>query len=471
MRIVAALAVPIGALFLQLAGADVFAAGAATTAAAKAPGSVRLNWITHWKGEDLRERLVHEIRRDFEFLHPEVSVNMVFDADLPGNDPDHKRRAAQAILDMVRTGKIDWDVVYLDVGVYEFVAAQLKDPRWAARHLVDFTGVPGFLSSEEDFIVNDSRYKERMGGIFTGPYTESYFYSLWYNTEVAKKTGVPVKERGMSFDDLVGCARLLQRYNREHGTAITLFKLSAGNRLDCLFEGMFRSQFESFAEGVAPVFTKAKAQALLATLQAFERLAPYQPAVNAGWRDLPIEAWRRDMIVDDDALFMVSGTFMYSHFRGVDVSRAERMHPAESPALGPAKVLVGDYTPQFAVMKDSPHRDVAVEFLMSWATPKNAERWVRYTKNLTGVKGYLSDATSRQVDAFGDVYERFLIDMQQKYRGTPVVNLRSPTYVFGERSPITVVELREKLAQILEGRLTAQQYYEDVLRRVGQPAR
>lgn len=447
------------------------ASGAAAAGKAETPGSIRLNWIGHWKGEDLRERLVREIKRDYEFLHPEVSVNLVFDADLPGDAPDHKRRSALAIVDMITTGKIDWDVVYLDHGVFEHVTERLGDPAWAAKHLVDFSQVPGFLASQEDFIAADPRYKARTGGIFTGPYTESYLFGLWYNRNVAERTGVPVKERDMSFDDLVACAERLQRYNREHGTSIPLIKLSAYNRLDALFEGLFRSQFESFEAGVAPVFTEAKARALLRTLEAFERLSRFPPVVNRGWRNLTIEDWRREMVVDDDALFIVGGTFMYSHFRGVDTTRAEKMRPVEDPALGPAKVLVGDYTPVFAVMRNSPRRDIAIDFLMSWATPKNAERWVRYTKNLTGVRGYLSDAVSRQVDAFGDVYEKYLMDMQKRNGGRPIVNLRHPTYVFGADTPVTVVELREKLAAILEGTLTARAYHDDVLRRIGSRGR
>jgi hypothetical protein len=173
------------------------------------------------------------------------------------------------------------------------------------------------------------------------------------------------------------------------------------------------------------------------------------------------------MLLDDDALFIVGGTFMYSQYRGTDAARSVKMRPVENPALGPARVLVGDYTPVFAVMKNSPRRDVAVDFLMSSATPKNAERWVRYTKNLTGVRGYLSDATSRQVDAFGDVYEKYLVDMQERNGDRPIVHLRTPAYLFGERTPVSVVELRERLTAILEGTLTARAYYDDVLRRLG----
>jgi len=40
-----------------------------------------------------------------------------------------------------------------------------------------------------------------------------------------------------------------------------------------------------------------------------------------------------------------------------------------------------------AVLKNSPHRDQAVKLLMSLNKPDVAEKWARYTKSPTGVKG------------------------------------------------------------------------------------
>lgn len=427
--------------------------------------AIRLNWIGHWLGEDRREDLVREIKREYEFLHPGTEVRVVFNKELPGAEADHKRKAAAEIVRMVRTGKIDWDVVFLDVAVYEFVSDELRDPAWAARHLVDFGGVPGFLASQEDFIRTDPRYKARMGGIFTGPYIENYLHNLWFNTAVAQRAGIVVKERGMTLDDFVGYAERLQRYNREHGTSIAFLKLSSWNRVDALFEQLFKSQFDDFAAAVAPRYSEEKRRAFLATLEAFERLARHQPVVNAGWARLTSDDFKRQFLLDDDALFIVGGTFMYSQFRGVSRTACEKARPAEDPYVRRANGLVGDYTPAFAVMKASPRRDAAVELVMSWAQPKNADKWVRYTKNLTGSRSFLSEPKAFDVGAFGDVYERYLADMQSKHRGLPVLNFRGLSCVFGEANPVPVVELREKLAAILEGKLAARTYYDDVMRR------
>jgi ABC-type glycerol-3-phosphate transport system substrate-binding protein len=147
------------------------------------------------------------------------------------------------------------------------------------------------------------------------------------------------------------------------------------------------------------------------------------------------------------------------------------MRPVENPVMGNANGLIGDYTPIFAVMSKSGNREVAIDFLMSWAQPKVAEKWVRYTKNLTGTKGNLSEVVSDEIDTFGDTYETYVMDMERKHGGVPMMYMREPTYVFGAESPVSVVELRAKLAEILGGSLTARDYYEDVMRRMDEASK
>ena len=77
------------------------------------PRQVQLNWIGHWKGEGKREDLVREVKREYEFLHPDVKINMVFNSDLEGDEPNRKVKAADAIVKMIETGETDWDLVFL----------------------------------------------------------------------------------------------------------------------------------------------------------------------------------------------------------------------------------------------------------------------------------------------------------------------------------------------------------------------
>jgi len=427
---------------------------------------VRLNWIGHWKGEDKREDLVREVKKEYEFLHPEVKINLVYNKDIEGPETGYKQRTAGVIARMIETGDIEWDVIFLDVAIYEQVSERLGDPLWVRKHVVDFSRVPGFLDSQKDFIVSDPRYKDKLGGVFTGPFIENYLMNLWYNMAVAGRVGLEVRERDMTFEDLSGYAEKLHKYNQKHGTSITLIKLSSWNRLDYLFENLFKSLFDDFPAAVEMRLSEKKEKAFLKTLLAFERLAQFQPVLNEGWRDLSSNDYKRDFLFNDDALFYVGGSFMYSQFRGLDVEKSKAMRPVENPILGKPQGLIGDFSPTFAVMKNSRNKDRAVDFVMTWAQPKNAEKWVRYTKNLTGIKGNLSRAITEEVDVYDDVYGKFIMEMEKKYEGVPMMYMRAPTYVFGEKNPVTTTELREKLAQILEGNLKARNYYKDVMTRV-----
>ena len=429
--------------------------------------TVRLNWIGHWKDEGKREDLVHEVKKEYEFLHPNVKINLVFNSDLEGDDPNRKVRAADAIVRMIKTGEIDWDVVFLDVATYELVTERLRDPSWPVKHLVDFEHVPGFPETQKDFIIDDPWYRKKVGGMLTGPFIENYMMGLWYNTEVAERVGLDVRERGMTFNDLKDYARALHRHNLEHGSSIAFIQIGSWNRLDFLFEHMFKSLFDDFDAAVERTFNEEKRLAFLKTLTAFEDLSKYQPILPRDWQKKGALEINSEILLDDAALFITGGTFMYNQFVILDPARSVKMRPVENPVIGKANGLVGDYTPIFAVMKESRNREAAIDFLMSWTQPKIAEKWVRYTKNLTGTKGNLSETVSGELEVFGDTYERYIADMERRHGGVRMMYMRDPTYVLGEKSPVSVVELRAKLAQILEGRLTAQAYYEDVMRRMG----
>lgn len=39
----------------------------------------QLNWLGHWKGEEKREQLVEEVRKEYEFLYPDVTLHFMYD--------------------------------------------------------------------------------------------------------------------------------------------------------------------------------------------------------------------------------------------------------------------------------------------------------------------------------------------------------------------------------------------------------
>lgn len=425
--------------------------------------AAQLNWLAHWKGEDKRELLVHEIRKNYEFLHPGTTINLRFDVDLEGEGDYYKMKVAHKIVEMIKTGKIDWDLIFCDISVYRHVADLLGDPLWGKKHLVDFSTVPGFLESQKDFIVNSTYYKESMGGIFLGPHIEGIVNCLWYTRQTAEKTGIQVKERGMTVEDFISYAKKLAEYNKQHGTHIPFIRLSSLNRIEGLFEYVFKSQFSDPQLVIEQKYDVGKAEAFLATLKIFEELSHYRPVVNEDWRAIDLVQCEK-VFLAGDGLFLPGGTYMYSHFRGNSPASADKGIPVEQPYVKQPNGLVGLFTNAFAVMKASPNRDAAIELSMMWARPETAEKWVEYTRNPTGVRGNLQQPVfdGKNLDPFG----RFLLDMEKQYSSLPMRNFRAPTYVFGKGIPVTDEEFRSDLVLILEGKLKAKEYYQSILARV-----
>lgn len=427
-------------------------------------GAAQLNWMAHWKGEDKREQLVLEIKKQYEFLHQDTTVNLTFDVDIEGEGDYYKMKVAHKIVEMIRTGRTEWDVIFCDIAVYRHVADLLNDPLWGKKYLVDFADVPGFIESQKDFIVNTTHYKDRMGGIFPGPYIEGIIFCLWHTPQVAERTGIEVKERGMTVEDFLLYAQKLSEFNKAHGTSIPFLHVNSFNRIEALFEQMFKSQFSDPELVITEQYDPRKAEAFLATLKIFEDLSRYQPMINADWRTLDWVDGERKFLAGE-GFFLPGGTYMYSRFRGHSPDTYQNGIPVEQPFVNHPNGLVGHFVNAFAVMANSPNRQAAIELSMMWAEPEVAEKWVEYTRNPTGVRGNLNkpDLAKQQ----GDVYGSFLYDMEQQYSKLPMRNFRVPTYVFGKDIPVSEEEFRNSLMLILEGRLKADDYYRSLLSKIG----
>ena len=265
----------------------------------------------------------------------------------------------------------------------------------------------------------------------------------------------------MTLDDLFSYAEQLSEHNQKHNTSIPLIKLCSWNRLDILFEYLFKSLSDDPYLASENQYHPEKEGLFLETLLAFEKLSAYPPVINADHADLEWDRWIREYL-DGDGLFIVAGSYMYSHFLGIYPEKYENAIPVEPPIIKYSNGVVGDFIPTYAVMKKSPNRDAALNLLKLWSEPKVADRWVAYTKNPTGLKGHLQTPTS---DARDDVYNRYLEDMTTAYGHLPMRYYRAPTYIFGAKNPVTPNELRASLVKILLGKMTAQEYYDDVTMR------
>ncbi len=420
-----------------------------------------LNWVAHWKGEEGREQLVREVAREFRFIYPDIDLNIEFSKTLPNPGRNFKWKSAYQIVEMINSGEITADVIYLDAIVYSHVAEILGDPFWGKKHLVDVADQPWFQQSHKDFILNSPYYREQTGGLLVGPYIEGFFTFMWKNQDTAGRIGLEIKDRRMTLDDFLSYAKRLAEYNQEHNTSIPFIKMCSWNRLDILFEYLFKSLCADPHFAIELKYHPDKERIFLETLLAFEKLSAFQPVLNKDYDSLEWDTWIHEFL-DGDGLFIIAGSYMYSHFLGIYPEKYKNAVPVEPPIIKYSNGIVGDFIPTFAIMKKSPNKDAALNLLKLWSEPKIADRWVAYTKNPTGLRGNLQAPAS---EAGVDVYNRYILAMTRDYSHLPMRYYRALTYIFGKKNPVTPNELRANLARILLGELTAREFYDDVMKR------
>jgi len=141
----------------------------------------------------------------------------------------------------------------------------------------------------------------------------------------------------------------------------------------------------------------------------------------------------------------------------IDEAKTMKMVPAELPVFTPTDFYMGSYTPQFAVLKNAPHRDAAVRLLQFWCKPKVAEKWVRYTKAPTGLRGNLSTS-----DVANDQFERFQERVNTTYEGRLYFS-DDVGFILGEENKLLGHFVNEQVIRLLAGETTAQQAYDAVM--------
>lgn len=403
--------------------------------------STPINWVGHWKNEGDRGKLVKEVANEFEFTHQQYSVNLKFPEDLY-NAEDSKE--IQFIIKQITNPTPEWDIIRIKEH-YMPIATILNDPYWGEKYLVDFSEVKGFFDSQLSF-VNAPIMKQRTGNIFTGPFNEGFYWALFVNTEVAKKIGIEVKQYGMTIEDLKGYLKALFEYNKTNKTHISgIFEDAGWISTETMFKQLCYSLFDNFSEVIDSKLTQRKLDAIEKTYKAFEELSKYQPIIknrrNINWgRD-------NDYPLKDSCLFIVNGSWMYNIWKMKNNMALHKMVPCELPSFAENKIYVGGYTSNWAIPKNAPHKAAAIELMMYWSQPEIAEKWARYTKCPTGIKGNLTTST------FGfDPYESFVYTIDKKFEGKKIHPVEN-RYLFGEKNfrlPLRVIE-------VLEGTITANQ--------------
>lgn len=409
--------------------------------------SSELNWVGHWLNEGKRQTLVEDIATEFEFLNQEVKVNLYYPESISSSTGDGPQ--IDFIVSQVTSKNPKYDIIRIKDYYYK-VAEALKDPEWGKKYLVDFSEFPDFVSNHQPFLFSDE-YKAQNGGITIGPYNEGFYWAVWFNKEVADKIGIKIKQQGMTPEDFVSYVKATYEYNKKNKTdIIPIFEESNWITLENVMLQLFYSSAIDMNELNKTELDLKKLEKLEKVLEIFEEISNYEPT----FKDRSKITWGKtfDFPLQGKCLLYVQGSWMYNIWDNVDSKLLQNMYPAELPCYnGISPCYIGGFKACWAVLKNSPQREQAIKLLKHWAKPEVAEKWVRYTKCPTGIKGNLT-TTSIGLDQFED----FEYSISKAY-GLHMVNPADNRLIFGMKnkdiripSVIDIVEKKKTAAQVMK---------------------
>jgi ABC-type glycerol-3-phosphate transport system substrate-binding protein len=367
---------------------------------------VQLNIIGHWLGEGKKEQLMKELVNEFEFTNQDVKVHMKFPEEIYF-DRNIVNIESKFNANIVLSDKPEWDIIRFN-NEYQRVADSLHDPDWTKKYLVDFSEIPEFRKNTRPELLTDT-IKALYGGIIPGPFIDGNNWSLWCNTEVAKKVGIEVKQFDMNFDDFLGYIKAVYEYNQKHSNSIiAIYEAWNWTTVQTIAEMLFFSEIGDYNEIMNCQFSEKKLIAWEKVLQKMEQLSVFKPLPA----DIKKNSWTETVNypLNGKCLFYCNASWMYNMWLKLDSSKLKEMLPTEYPVFKPSPLCFGGYFVTWAVLKKSPNRDKAIRFLLSLNKPDVAEKWARYTKSPTGIKGNLTTYN------FGlDKFENFQYMMDHKY--------------------------------------------------------
>jgi ABC-type glycerol-3-phosphate transport system substrate-binding protein len=368
--------------------------------------TTQLNFVGHWLDQAKREDLVKEMAKEYEFLNQNCSVNLIFPENIY-YDRAKLNCEEEFVRDQILSEHPKYDIIRINDS-YSGIAAYMNDPDWAKKYLVDFSQYPEFNKYVLPELINDSA-KAKWKGIIPGPYLEGYNYAIWYNRALAKEIGITVKQSGMTFDDLLEYVKAIDAYNKSHGTnIIPIQECSDWTTINIIYLRLYMSELNDINECLKPYASEKKLAAFYKTLKALEELSKYN-AYSKGWRDITFNN-SLNYPLKRKSFFYVNASWMYNYWQKIDKKEVDNMVPNELPVFKTSDLYFGGYSVMWAVPKNAPHKEEAIKFLLFMNKPDIAEKWVRYTKCPSGIKGNMASVT------FGtDRFEDFTYNIDKTY--------------------------------------------------------
>ncbi len=402
-----------------------------------------INWINCWKNSPSKRDLIRKITREYELQHQDIVVNIKYQSEFCKDDDDPRLAVQDTVIKMIKTGKYNWDIMPLSIKYYTGIANLLGDNEWATKYLVDFSQFDWF---NKNHINKISDFKRNYGGIFPGPFIEGRTFALWYNSDLANKLGLKIKQKEMTFDDLLKICQKIYEYNKTTKEKISVFpNYRLKNQIINLFNHLVLSEIGLIPKNRLPSQPTVKA-AINKTLKAFEQLSQYDvinPDVNTNNEFKPI--------LEGKVLFSLKASYWYNQCESIDKNQAHQLIPVELPVFKNSTYYYrGSYQAAWAVFKDSPHCKEAIELIKHITTNDVAEQWLSTTYNPTGLKTKLKASDFGQNDI-----EKYNSYIEKKY-GDKLTNYSFSKLLFGRT-------IRINPTKVFTGEQSAESFYNNII--------
>lgn len=407
-----------------------------------------INWIGTWQNRESKKRLVNSVIREFEIQHQDLNFFIKYQEEFCGGCKDARVIIQDTIIRMINQNRYPWDIIPLTAKYYADIARILNDDEWGKKYLVNFEEFDWFKNSHIKQVFEVSQYRDDMGGIFTGPLIEGRNYGLWYNTETAKKLGIQIKNFGMTFDDFLGYCKAVQKYNQNTKEKITFMSSNKINeQITDILGSLILSELSEFKSQLPP--RNIALAAIKKSLLAIEELSKFN-------------AIEKSVVADKDFIYNLNGTVLftvqasswYNQCESEDAQKALLLVPAELPVFkNSARFYRGSFQSVWAVFKNAPHRDQAIELMKYICSNDVAERWLSTTYNPTGLKVKLNSSDFGQNEI-----EKFNTYIENKY-GENLINFDLGKLLFNKKTDKTLWDP----AKVFQGEMTASECYKKLV--------
>jgi len=408
----------------------------------KKPLPITIRFLGQWKNEGLRELWVRDFCREYEFTHQEIKIDLEFPEDIYYTREDPLSNS-KFVASIVKEKNPAWDVIRLN-NEYTQIDFISKDLQWAKKGLVDFSNIEEFKKNTLSYLDSDS-VRELWHGIIPGPFIEGVNWALWCNKAVAKKIGITVKQFGMTFDDFLGYMKAANEYNKSHKDyIIPLFEANDWKTTYAVAFQLYASELANQQDFFTDAVSEKKFKAWGKTLHALQQLSIYKPLSDR----CDTLHWEvgKNLILEDKCLFFSNGSWMYNIWLKYNPEKMNDIMPTEYPVFKPTNLYIGAYQIMWGVLKNAPHREDAIKFLLAWTTPSVTEQWERYTKCSYGSKSNFSTVF------FGkDQFSIFTNYIDHKYRANKYFWDANSKYIVGYSKRTIPFYSKE----VLQGTITA----------------